>query len=490
MASLKEELKPVFLSALPIVSLVTILLLVFVGANLKDVFFFLGCVVMVIVGIATFFIGVEIGIIPASRAVGAEIPRRGSIIFLVVVVFAISFLVTIADPDVTIFTDLANSVFPSINKMKLVVVMSSGVGFILVISALRIVYNISQKLLFMIGYGIVLALSFVVPPDYFGMAFDSGGVSTGPINIPVLIALGLGLCSMLSSRTEMDGFGLVGMATIGPIIGTMLYCIFTGDVSTGTMVQDDYVLSVSFLIEHLISVIKDVATAMIPLVIFFIIFQRVFLKYPLSSMYVMVIGMGFAALGMILFLTGVNSGFLPVANGVGMALADIHPIIVIVLGFGIGFLVTFAEPAVKILAEQVEDASHGVLKDKLLIAVLALGVASFVAIGMAVAVYGIELKFVVIPGYILALILMYFTDKELVGVAFDAGGVATGPMAVTLVMTMYTGLALGMHGGGVAGSFGIIILMVMAPIIFVSALGVILRIYKERSAISSEEYYE
>ncbi|MCL1904541.1 MAG: DUF1538 domain-containing protein, partial [Methanomassiliicoccaceae archaeon] len=187
---------------------------------------------------------------------------------------------------------------------------------------------------------------------------------------------------------------------------------------------------------------------------------------------------------------GVNSGFLPVANGVGVALADVHPVIVIALGFGIGFLVTFAEPAVKILAEQVEGASHGVLKNKMLIAVLALGVASFVSIGMAVAVYGIDLKYIVIPGYILALILMFFSDKDLIGVAFDAGGVATGPMAVTLVMTMYTGLALGMHGGGAAGSFGMIILMVMAPIIFVSALGVILRIYKERSAISSEEYYD
>ena len=493
MVSLKNELKAVFVSAVPIISLVTVLLLAFVAADvLTELTFFLFCVVLVILGIATFLIGVEIGILPASHSVGAEIPGRGSILFLFVIVFTISFLVTVADPDVSIFADLAHGVFPVVNTTQLIVVISAGVAFMLVFSALRIVYNFSQRLLFFLGYGVIVVLAFFVPPEFFGMSFDAGGVSTGPINIPVLIALGVGLCSVLSSRTEMDGFGLVGMATIGPIVGVMIYSILTGGSGTGVMTPVTYSFTLEFLLNNLVTVISQVAIALIPLTVFFVVFQRVFMKYPLAAMKVMLIGIGLAAVGMILFLTGVNSGFLPVASDVGKGIAELDAVFIAAIGFAIGFLVTFAEPAVKIMSVQVEEASHGVLKSKMLVTVLALGVASFVAVGMAMTALKVPLIYAVVPGYILALILMMFSERDLVGVAFDSGGVATGPMAVTLIMTMYTGLAAGMYGAdAAAGSFGIIILMVLAPILFVLTLGVILKIFKGKGVRSDEnDIYE
>jgi hypothetical protein len=483
MASLKEKLVSVFKSVIPVVSLVFILLLAFTNVGVVEIAFFLLCVAMVVIGITLFLLGTEAGIIPASRAIGADIPRRKSILFMFVVVFAISFLVTFADPDVMIFVESVNGAFPSMNVMKLMFMISGGVGFLLIVAALRIVYNLSQRLLFMIGYGTVLLLCIMVPPEYFAMCFDAGAVAPGPISIPVIVALGLGLCSALSSRSEMDGFGLLGMAMIGPMIGVMLFCIYTGGSEIVVPEPASYEFTVSFLADNAMQSVKNVAIALIPVLLFFAVFQKVLLKYPWSAVRSMLVGVFIAGIGMIVFLTGVYTGFLPVATEVGESLAEMNAAWVILLGFAIGLLATVAEPTVMILCGQVEKVSNGVLKSKLLIIVLGLGVASFVAIGMGRIIFEIDLRYILIPGFIAAITLMAFTDKSLTGVAFDAGAVAGGPMGVTLVMTMCAGLAIGLHGnaGAAAGSFGIIAMMVLAPMIFVSALGVVIKIYKKRS---------
>ena len=474
----------VFKSVMPVVSLVFILLLVFTDAGMTEILFFLLCVAMVIVGIALFLMGTEEGIIPASHAIGAHISHKGSIAFMIVVVFVISFLVTFADPDVTIFTESVSEAFPPMNIMEFMFMISAGVGFLVVVAALRIRYNVSQKLLFIVGYGAVVMLALMVPPEYFAMCFDAGTVSMGPISIPVIVALGLGLCSALKSRSEMDGFGMLGMAMIGPMIGIMLFCIYTGGSDIIVPAPMSYEFTLSFLTDNLIRSVKDVAVALIPILLFFVVFQKIFLKYPWSSVKTMIAGVGVAGVGLIIFLAGVYTGFLPIATEVGEALADINPLWVMLLGFAIGLLATVAEPTVMILCGQVEKASNGVLKSKLLIAVLGLGVASFVAIGMGRIIYDIDLMYILLPGFAAALILMSLTEKGFSGVAFDAGAVGGGPMGVTLVMTMCAGLAMGLHGdaGFAMGNFGIITMMVLAPIIFISALGVITRIYNKRSA--------
>jgi hypothetical protein len=488
MQYMKDRFRSVFGSVTPVVALVFFLLLFFTDAGVKEMGFFLLCVIMVIIGITFFLTGADEGIIPAGHAVGEKISHGRSLAFMIAIVFVISFLVTFADPDVMIFVDTVSEAFPPLNVTEFMFMISAGVGFLVVVSALRIKYNVSQRRIFIVGYGIILILALMVPPEYFAMCFDAGTVSMGPISIPVIVALGLGLCSGLRTKSAMDGFGMLSMAMIGPMIGVMLFCIYTGGSDIIVPSPASYEFTFSFLTENMIQSVRDVFVALLPILLFFVLFQRIFLKYPWSAVKKMTVGVGIAGVGLIVFLTGVYSGFLPVATEVGKALADINPIWVMLLGFAIGLLATVAEPTVTILCKQVEEVSNGVLKSKTLVIVLGLGVASFVAMGMGRIIYDIDLMYILIPGFAIAVILMSMCEKSFSGVAFDAGAVAGGPLGVTLVMTMCAGLAMGLHGdaGFAMGNFGIITLMVLAPMIFVSALGIIMKRYNERNAIVND----
>ncbi|MCL2890397.1 MAG: DUF1538 domain-containing protein [Methanomassiliicoccaceae archaeon] len=485
---MKDRFISVFGSVMPVISLVFALLLFFTDAGLNEIAFFLVCVAMVIVGITLFLTGTDEGIIPAGQSIGEKLSHGRSVAFMIAIVFVISFLVTFADPDVMIFGDTVSEAFPPLNVTEFLFMISAGVGFLAVVSALKIRYNISQRRILIAGYGIVLILALMVPPEFFAMCFDAGTVSMGPISIPVLVALGLGLCSALRTRSVMDGFGMLSTAIIGPMIGVMLFCIYTGGSDVIVPAPMTYEFTFSFLTENLIQSVRDVLVALLPILFFFVLFQKIFLKYSWSSVKKMTVGVGIAGIGLILFLTGVYSGFLPVATEVGEALADINPLWVMLLGFAIGLLATVAEPTVTILCKQVEEVSNGTMKSRTLVIVLGLGVASFVAMGMGRIIYDVDLMYILIPGFAIAVILMSLCERNFSGVAFDAGAVAGGPMGVTLVMTMCAGLAMGLHGdaGFAMGNFGIITLMVLAPMIFVSALGIKMKRYNERNAIVND----
>jgi hypothetical protein len=485
---MKERFISVFGSVAPVVALVFALLLFFTDAGIIEIGFFLLCVVMVMVGITLFLTGADEGIIPAGHAVGEKLSHGRSLAFMIAIVFVISFLVTFADPDVMIFGDTVSEAFPPLNVTEFMFMISAGVGFLVVVAALKIRFNISQRRILIAGYGIVLILALMVPPEYFAMCFDAGTVSMGPISIPVIVALGLGLCSALRTKSVMDGFGMLSTAIIGPMIGVMLFCIYTGGSDIIVPAPATYEFTLSFLTDNLLRSVKDVLIALLPILFFFIVFQKVFLGYSWSAVKKMTVGVGIAGVGLIVFLTGVYTGFLPVATEVGKALADINPIWVMVLGFAIGLLATVAEPTVTILCKQVEEVSNGVLKSRTLVLVLGSGVASFVALGMGRIIYDIDLMYILIPGFAIAVVLMSMCEKSFSGVAFDAGAVAGGPLGVTFVMTMCAGLAMGLHGdaGFAMGNFGIITLMVLAPMIFVSALGIKMKRYNERNAIVND----
>ena len=480
----RETFKEVLVSTLPIAALLFILQLTVSDASVSDLLMTLLCIVLVLIGFTVFLVGVDTGLNPVVEAIGSEIPKRRSKLFMIGVVFAISFLVTVAEPDVGVFTSQVESLFSALNSNTLVYAIAIGVAALLIVAAARIVFKFSLRVLFTICYLALLAISCLAPSQFLSIAFDSGGVTTGPMTVPILLALGIGICSVGRTRNELDGFGMIGVASIGPVLALLIMGISMGDVaateSAGeTLAEMD---AIHRMLEELISSIYSVALAIIPLTIFFAVFQRVFLKFTWNAVKEMLIGILMASIGAIVFLTAIYTGFIPVATALGTVLAD-QSLLLILLGALLGFLVAYAEPAVAILCDRVESASGGMVSKKVVKLTISSGVALFVAIGMWKVCYDFNLLYILIPGYILALILMWLCDKDLVGIAFDAGGVATGPMSVAVISTLYTGVSAALYTGtdAVINGFGVIALIALAPIVFLCAFGVYIRQLKKEA---------
>ena len=485
MGDFRGTFKEVVISTLPIAGLMLALQIILVGATSEDIWVFIVCTLMVLFGFTIFLIGVEKGINPAGESMGHEISKRKSRMFMVGLVFIISFLVTVAEPDVGVFATQVTSLFTTLNKDAMVYAIAAGVALFLIISAFKIVFRLSLRALLTIGYVLTLVLMIVAPPEFLGIALDSGGVTTGPMTVPILLSLGIGLCSVHEYRNELDGYGMIGLASIGPVIALLLMGIFSGDSSVGGATEEfePYIENVldRFIYEFKHS-FTSVAIAIVPLMAFFILFQKFVLYYTWKAINKVIKGVTLASIGVIIFLTAIYTGYIPMATDVGLALADLT-LPMIVLGFVLGFLVAIAEPAVEILAGRVEQSSGGNIGKTVVKMVISIGVATFVALGMAKISFNFNLLYIVIPGYIIAIILMWLGDTDMVGISFDAGGVATGPMSVAIISTMYTGIASAKYAGAeaVINGFGVIALIALAPIIFLGAFSVYIKIMKKRA---------
>ena len=478
-----DKLKEVLMSIMPIILIVGLLAAFVLKLPKEELAMMVLCIALVVLGFTIFLSGVEIGIDPMGGSIGKEIPKRRSKFFMIAVVFTISFLVTIAEPDVTVFATQVNSLFSSINPNTLTYCIAIGVALFLIVAACRIVYKLSLRAIITIGYAVVAILTLILyfggSNEFIAIAFDSGGVTTGPVTVPVLLALGIGICSVGAKRNKMEGFGMIGLASIGPIIALLIMGLVsnTDSVSGVTSSVSASVINGDLLLDEFIESTKSVLIALIPLIIFFIIFQKIFLGYSWNAVTNMIEGVAFAGVGVIIFLTGVYTGFMPIAVALGEEFSNYDPFLVIGIGFLLGFLVAFAEPAVAILGDQVERTSGGVLSRKLIIVVISIGVAFLVALGMAKTVFNLNFIWIIIPGYVLTIVLMWYGEKDMVGIAFDAGGVSTGPMSVAILSSIYVGLSSTMYTGteAVINGFGLIALIALAPCLFLSALSVYIK---------------
>ena len=484
-----EKLKEVLTSILPIVIVVSILAIFLLKLPGEEIAMFIFCIVLVVLGFTTFLTGVEVGINPMGAIIGKEIPKRRSKLFMILVVFTISFLVTIAEPDVSVFASQVNAMFSSINSGTLTLCIAVGVAFFLIIAAFRIIYKLSLRAIITAGYIVVAIMTIVLyatgSTEFIAIAFDSGGVTTGPVTVPVLLALGIGICSVGAKRNRMEGFGMIGLASIGPIIALLIMGLISNtEYGADTVSQAQiFTIDLDLFWDKLKESALSVLIALVPLIAFFIVFKRVFLQHSWTSIYYMVEAVAVAGIGVIIFLTGVYTGFMPVAIKLGMELATYEPLVVIMLGFILGFLVAFAEPAVSILGDQVQRASRGLLPRKLIITVISVGVAFLVALGMMKTMFDLNFIWIIIPGYVLTIVLMWLGEKDMVGIAFDAGGVSTGPMSVAILSSIYVGLSSALYDGAtsVINGFGLIALIALAPCMFLSALSVYMK-YKGRPA--------
>ena len=483
-----NKLKETSISVVPVMMIVLILgfTAVPMGGLMLGRFVFGG--LLLIIGLTIFLLGVDLGIQPMGERCGAELTKKRNLALLVGVAFVIGFMVTVAEPDIQVFGDQVRSVFSHVNKLSLVVIIAVGVGLFIMIGLLRTVMNLSIKLTLLIAYALLFAVAFCVPNEFVGVAFDSGGATTGPMTVPFILALGLGVSSVRSD--DKSSFGLTGVTSVGPVMAVLVYAlVLAGSGTVGDVASDAEVVAVATggvaetgffapFSAAMPGIVLESLLSISPLVLMLVVFQLTLLKMSARQIIRVIIGLVYSFVGLLLFLCGVQGGFMPAGTELGMVLGAKAATmgggwfaLLICTGLVLGAIVVCAEPAVWVLTEQVEQVSSGTIKRKVLLVFLAAGAAAAIGLALWRAVEGFSLKFILVPGYIAAMLLMIFSPPLFTGIAFDSGGVASGPITSTFVLSFTLGASK--SAGGSTDAFGVIALVAMMPLIAIQLLGII-----------------
>lgn len=473
---LKEKIIEALSSVIPITLIVLLLSVTITPMPVGTLVLYLVGAVLLIIGMAFFSLGTDVSMTPMGEGIGAQLPRTKNLFAVIGITFVIGVLITIAEPDLQV---LAGQV-PSIPNAVLIWTVAIGVGLFFVLAMLRTLFKIRLATLLIIFYVGVLVLSAFVPNEFVAVAFDSGGVTTGPITVPFIMALGIGLASIRGDRdAQDDSFGLVALCSIGPILAVLLLGIFytSGDSSytrvTVPDVQDTREVAALFA-RSLPDYVKEVLSALVPIILFCAVFQLVFRRFHRMQLKKIGIGFGYTFFGLALFLTGVNVGFMPVGHFLGEQLAQSgHSWILVPLGMLIGYFLVTAEPAVHVLNRQVETITNGGISQRAMMHSLSIGVACSVGLSMLRVLTGISVYWIVIPGYLLALGLTFFVPKIFTGIAFDSGGVASGPMTSTFLLPFAMGACEALGGNVLTDAFGIVALVAMTPLLTIQILGLL-----------------
>ena len=416
-----SKFKETAVSVLPVMAIVLFLGLTFVPLDKYLLARFIVGGLLLIIGLTIFLLGVDLGIQPMGERCGAELTKKRSLALLLFVAFVIGFIVTAAEPDIQVFGDQVRGIFPFVNKIAITFVIAAGVGLFIMLGLLRTVLKLSLKWTLFIAYTILFILSFFAPESFFGIAFDSGGATTGPMTVPFIMALGLGVSSV--SKDDDNSFGLTGVCSIGPVMAVLIYAIIltlrlrSGDGTAVVSAGSNAAISAASesLAQIAAHVFRESLISIAPLFALFIIFQILLLKMTKRQVIRIIIGFIYAFIGLTICLIGVNGGFSQAGAELGKKLGSLAVtrgggwyVLLIITGLLLGAIIVCAEPAVWVLSEQVESVSGGTIKRKVLIIFLSVGTAIAIALSMLRAVTGFNLKFIIIPGYIIAMVLMLF----------------------------------------------------------------------------------
>ncbi len=487
-----EKFKEVIFSVLPITLIVLIAsLTIFDIEAVLIVRFILGAI-FIIVGLTIFLLGVDIGISPVGVNMGLSLPKPNKVWIIAVGGLLLGFFICIAEPDLNILAGQVEMVTSGlISKVAILLVVSLGMGVMLSLGLVRIVFNIPLYKVLTVTYLVILVLSFFSTPEFLAIAFDSSGATTGALAVPFMLALALGISSVKkdSRASEKDSFGLVGITSTGAILGVLLMNAITKtDKMTGSLAigayQDSSVIA-PFL-RKLPYVTKESIIALLPLFIIFIVFNRISFRLPRRQTHRILMGFIYAAIGLILFLTGVNAGFMDVGTEIGYRLAAMEDKqYLVIAGFILGFVAILAEPAVHVLTLQIEEVTSGYIKRSVVLASLSLGVAFAVALSMIrIIIPGVQLWHYILPGYIISIALTYFTPKLFVGIAFDSGGVASGPMTATFILAFAQGAAQSIDTADVlVDGFGMIAMVALMPIIALQVVGLLYKMKSRKAGV-------
>lgn len=484
---LTQKIKEVVLSILPVTLIVLVLNFTITPIGSNMILRFIIGAIFITLGLAIFLLGVDIGVQPIGSLMGSSITRRKNLWMIIIFGFVLGFLINVAEPDLLVLARQVDRVTSGVlSQASVVIVVSIGVGLLVAVGLLRIVFKIPLHKLFTLLYGLIFLLVILAPGEFLGIAFDSGGATTGSMTVPFILALGIGMSSTQGGKaSEEDSFGLVGIASTGPMIAVLMMSLLSGLKSlTGSLPYEAANTSGVFVhfIRELPSMAFEVLMAMVPLVVLFLIFQVLFFKLSKKQLMKIFKGLIYTFIGFVLFLTGVNAGFMEAGSAIGYALASLSSKWVIVfVGFILGFTVILAEPAVYVLNEQIQEVTSGHIKKKAILYTLSIGVAIAVSLSMIrILVPSLKLWHLLVPGYLIAVTLSHFTPKLFVGIAFDSGGVASGPMTATFILAFAQGVADAIEGADVLmDAFGVIAMVALTPLIAIQILGIL---YERKSA--------
>jgi len=493
---LKEKIKESLASVLPVTIIVALVCFTVAPISNNIMMLFLIGAIFLVIGMGFFTLGAETSMSVIGERIGANLSKSKKVWLIAFISFIVGTIITVAEPDLQV---LATQI-PQIPNMTLILAVAIGVGIFLAISMLRIVFNFKLSKILLILYILVFSLMFVVPEDFLPVAFDSGGVTTGPMTVPFIIALGIGAASVRSGKeSESDSFGLVALCSIGPILTVMILgLIFKIDNTTYTPtvipnIENSKSLIMMFLNE-IPNYALEVSKALIPIIIFFVLYQVIALKIPKNEVLKVLFGLLYTFVGLVLFLTGVNIGFMPVGNQLGTELMNMEfRWLVIPIMALIGYFIVQAEPAVVVLTKQVSDLTDGAIPEKAMKISLSLGMALAMIIGVCRAYFGIPILYFLIPGYIIAIGLMFVVPEIFTAIAFDSGGVTSGPMTATFVLPLIIGIceASGrLNINIMKDAFGIVAMVAMMPLIVVQVMGLAYKIKTSKLIVNKEEKME
>ena len=490
-SNLIEKIKESLGSVLPVAAVVFLLMVTIVPVSGELFFMFFVGTVMLVCGIGLFTLGADTSMIIIGEEIGAKLVKLRKVWLILPICFIIGVLVTVAEPDLKVLADQT----PIVDSTVMIWAVGLGVGIFLALAFLRIFLQIRISVLFIIFYLIVFAFacSPLISPGFIPTAFDSGGVTTGPITVPFIMALGLGLSSIRGDKTsEEDSFGLVALCSVGPILTVLILgAANSSDIPEQTLTPIGSYETVAQVFAEFVKALphymEEVASALLPIIAFFLFFNAISLKLDKKTMIKIFVGLAFTYIGLVLFLTGANVGFMPIGQYLGENLAgSSYSWLLIPIGMLIGYFIVSAEPAVHVLKQQVETITEGKISAKALGLSLALGVAASVGIAMIRVLTGVSILWFLIPGYALALIISCIVSPIFTSVAFDAGGVASGPLTATFLLPLAMG-ASGAAGGNIAeDAFGIVAMVAMTPLLTIQILGLISK-FKSAPAAKAPE---
>lgn len=471
---IQEKVQESLSSVLPITAIVLIISITVAPLTIGTMMLFLFGAILLILGMGLFTLGVDMSMIPMGDGIGVQISKSRRIFLTLMVCFVLGVVITIAEPDLQVLAEQ----LPSVPNMTLILVVALGVGFFLVVSQVRMILGIPLSYTLLFFYAIVFILTFFVPDTFIPAAFDSGGVTTGPITVPFIMALGIGLAAIRSDKdSSSDSFGLIALCSIGPILAVMILGMILPDVNSSyTRIVIPEVSTTkeaaALFLHEIPDYIAEVAVALLPIVAIFALFQLLFRRFQPHQLGRMLVGLIYTYIGLVSFLVGVNVGFMPAGATIGASIASSETKWLLVpIGALTGYFIVRAEPAVQVLAHQVEKVTNGSITQKVINSSLAIGMAISVGLAMLRILTGISILWILIPGYVIALVMTFFVPQLFTGVAFDSGGVASGPMTTTFLLPFAMGACEAIGGNVLTDAFGIVALVAMTPLCTIQLLG-------------------
>lgn len=474
--ALLTKFKEATVSVLPVT--VIVLLLNFtplVNFTAKELWVFVGAAIALIIGMSLFNLGADIAMTPMGEQIGSGLSKSGKFKTLLLICFVMGLFITIAEPDLSV---LAEQVASFIDPTLLKITIGVGVGLFLVLGIVKIVFRVSLSWMLTFFYMLLFALVSIVivaggGEQFLPLAFDSGGVTTGPITVPFIMALGVGVATTLGDKRQRENnFGFIALCSIGPILAVMML----GAVSKGEI---DYEVSTYPMHAELIEIVKsfldtmlEVGIALAPIVLFFFILQAIFMQSSKKRLKQIIIGIFYTFFGLVIFLTSVHVGFMPIGYKMGTQLATNNPVVMVVMAFILGFAVVLAEPAIHVLNKQVETVTGGAISKRSMLIALSVGVGASIGLSVIRVIFDFSILYYLIPGYFLSLGLSFFVPKLYTAIAFDSGGVASGPLTSTFILPFIVGICFVLQPEKILlDAFGLVAMVAMTPLITIQVLG-------------------